>query len=408
MREVAIIGVGMTRFGKWLEKGIKDLVREAAVESIEDAGIEKKDIQAGYVGNSVAGIMTGQEAIRGQVVLSAMGIMGIPVYNSESACASSSVATNLGWLGVASGLYECVLAVGFEKLYDTDKQKSFRAVGTAVDLENYMMFFKQAEEASPSGDKLIAEGAGENRTVFMDMYAFITRRYMERYGWTQEHFAKISVKAHKIGALNPHATYQKTVTLEEVLQSGDVAHPLTKMMCSPICDGASSLVMCSKEFAAKHGRKPIWVVASQVSMGIIGTDPFDTVTRRIAPKAYEQAGIGPEDVDVIEVHDAACPGELVALEELGIMKGEDGPEWVEEGYLELTGKRPVNTSGGLVTKGHPIGATGCGMIYEVVKQLRGEGGARQLPNNPRVGITQNGGGIIGIDGATMAVTILKR
>ena len=407
MRDVAIIGVGMTSFGKFPDKGIKELVREATVESLKDAGIEKKDIEAAYVGNSVAGLMTGQEAIRGQVTLSAMGIMGIPIFTTESACASSSVGLHLGRLAVAAGMYECVLVVGFEKLFDKDKRKTFQALGTAVDLEEYHTYFRQAEEASPSGDKLITDGAGENRSVFMDMYAFITRRYMERYGWTQEHFAKISVKSHQNGVFNPHAMYRKPVSMEEVLQSGDIVYPLTRMMCSPVCDGGSAVVLCSKSFAAKLGKKPIWVAASEVGTGIIGTDPFDTVTRRLAAKAYAAAGVGPEDVDVIEVHDGASVGELIGLVELGILQGEDGGKWVDEGYLEISGRRPVNTSGGLVTKGHPVGATGCGMIYEIVKQLRGEAGERQIQKDVRVGLTQNGGGIIGIDGATMAVHILK-
>ncbi len=239
MEDVAVIGVGMTRFGKLLDKGIKELVREAAEAAIQDAGIDKKDIQAAYVGNAVAGLMTGQEMIRGQVTLTAMGIEGIPIFNVESACASSSSAFHLGWTAVGAGMYDTVLVVGFEKLYDRDKKKSFMALGTAVDLEMCLEYFKRAEARFAKADKILHEGSGEKRSIFMDMYAWMTRRYMEKFGLTQGHFAKLSVKAHKNGALNPHAQYQKAVTLEEVLQSGDVSYPLTRMMCAPIGDGAA-------------------------------------------------------------------------------------------------------------------------------------------------------------------------
>jgi len=407
MNEVAIIGAGMTRFGKFLEKSIKDLVREAVEDALGDAGLEKKDIQAAYVGNAAAGLMTGQEMIRGQVTLSAMGIDGIPVFNVESACASSSSAFHLGWTAVAAGLHDCVLVAGFEKLYDKDKKKSFRALGTAVDIDMFRALLEQKEASQGSGEKIFREGSGEKRSVFMDMYAFYTRQYMDLYGLTQEHFAKLSVKSHKNGALNPHAQYQKEVTLEEVLQSGDVAYPLTRMMCSPIGDGAAALIICSKSMAARHTTAPVWVEASVVGSGKVESDANNKLTPRLAPKVYEAAGIGPEEIDVIEVHDATSPSEIITLIELGICPGEDSPKWIDEGYMETTGKMPTNTSGGLVTKGHPVGATGCGQIYEIVEQLRGRAGKRQV-KDPRIGMTHNGGGIIGLDAASMTLHIFKK
>ncbi|UCD56105.1 MAG: thiolase family protein [Candidatus Hydrogenedentota bacterium] len=407
MRDVAVVGVGMTRFGKFLEKGIKDLVREAVEEAVDDAGIEKKGIEAAYMGNAVAGLMTGQEMIRGQVTLSAMGIEEIPIFNVESACASSSSAFHLGWTAVAAGLYDCVLVAGFEKLYDKDKRKSFQALGTGVDVEMFRAFLEQMEANQRSGEKIIREGSGEKRSVFMDMYAFYTKRYMERYGLTQEHFAKISVKAHKNGAFNPHAQYQKEVSLEEVLQSGDVAYPLTRMMCAPIGDGAAAAVLCAKPRAARYTTTPIWVAASVAGSGMTRAEPDNTLTRRLAPKAYETAGVGPEDVEVIEVHDATSPSEIISLIELTICPGEEAAKWIDEGYLDITGRKPTNPSGGLVTKGHPVGATGCGQIYEIVKQLSGEAGKRQV-RGPRTGMTHNGGGIIGMDAASMTLHIFKR
>jgi len=310
-------------------------------------------------------------------------------------------------MATGAGLYDTVLIVGFEKLYDKDKLKSFGALGTAVDLEMCLEHLKNAEAKLAKGDKIIREGSGETRSIFMDMYSFFTRRYMERYGLTQEHFAKLSVKAHKNGAVNPHAQYQKAVTLEEVLQSGDVSYPLTRMMCSPIGDGAAAAVLTRKRAAARYTTKPVWVAASVVGSGKITNDPEDTLTTRLAPKAYEMAGIGPEEVDVIEVHDATSPGEIMDLIELDICPGEEAPKWIDEGYLEIDGTKPSNPSGGLVTKGHPIGATGLGQIHEIVKQLRGESGKRQV-NDPKIGMTHNGGGIIGIDGASMTLHVFKK
>jgi acetyl-CoA acetyltransferase len=407
MQEVAVVGVGMTPFGKFPEKGIKDLVREAVQGALRDAGIDGKLVQAAYVGNAVAGLMTGQEMIRGQVTLSAMGIQGIPIFNVESACASSSSAFHLAYTAVAGGLFDCVLVVGFEKLYDPNKRKSFQALGTAVDLERFLDYFSGVEKAIGTADRILREGSGEKRSVFMDMYAFLARRYMQRYGLTQEHFARLSVKAHKNGSLNPHAQYQKPVTLDEVLQSGDVSFPLTRMMCAPIGDGAAAAVLCSKSWTSRLQANPVWVAASVVGSGVIGTDPDDTLTRRLAPKAYETAGIAPQDIDVIEVHDATSPAEIMDLIDLDICPGPDAPKWIEEGWLEIDGKMPSNPSGGLVTKGHPIGATGCAQIYEVVRQLRGEAGPRQV-QGARVGMTHNGGGILGIDAAAMALHVFKR
>jgi acetyl-CoA acetyltransferase len=403
MRDVAVAGVGMTRFGKLPDKGIKDLVKEAAQAAIQDAGMGIKDIEAAYVGNAAAGLMTGQEMIRAQVTLSAMGIEAIPMYNVENACASSSTAFHLAWMAVAAGVYECALVVGFEKLFDEDKQKSFRALGAAVDVELFKIFLQ-----NPGSTKIFGKGSGEKRSVFMDMYAFYTKAFMERFGLTQKHFAKIAVKSHKNGANNPHAQYQNPVTIEEVLNSGDVSFPLTRMMCSPIGDGAAAAVVCSKKMASRFTTTPVWVAASVVGSGKLSSASMDdNITARTKNKVFEMAGIGPEDIDVIEVHDATSPSEIIDLIDLGICPGEEAAKWIDEGYLEIDGKMPSNPSGGLATKGHPIGATGCGQIYEIVNQLRGTAGKRQV-KGPKIGMTHNGGGILGLDGAAMALHIFKR
>jgi acetyl-CoA acetyltransferase len=407
MRDVAIIGAGMTRFGKFPDKGIKELVSESVREAINDAGIEKSDIEAAYVGSAAPGIMTGQEQIKAQVTLSAMGIEEIPMYNVENACASSSSALNLGWTAVAAGIHDCVLVVGFEKLFDKDKLKSFMALGTAVDIQNVEQFLKDLQKKYGFSEGILGEGSGKNRSIFMDMYAYYTKLYMEKTGLTQEHFAKIAVKSHKNGAHNPHAQYQKEVTLEEVLRSGDVAYPLTRMMCAPIGDGGAAVIICSKEKAARYTSKPVWIEGSIVGSGKLSMDLGDTLTKRLAPKVFEMAGIGPEDVDVIEVHDATSPSEIITLIELGICPLDEATRWVDEGYLEVEGETPTNTSGGLASKGHPIGATGLGQVYEIVHQLRGSAGKRQV-QEPKVGMTHNGGGILGVDAAAMALHIFKR
>jgi acetyl-CoA acetyltransferase len=406
MREVAIVGAGMIKFGKYPEKGIKDLVRESVESTLADASIGSDTIEAAYVGSAAPGIMTGQEQIKAQVTLSAMGIDSIPMYNIENACASSSSAFHLAWTAVGAGLYDCALVVGFEKLYDPDKMKSFMALGTAVDIEMAMTHLENFQKKHGEKDSIISADSGKSKSIFMDMYAYYTKIYMEAYGLTQEHFAKISVKSHKNGALNPYAMYQKEVSLEEVLNSGEVSYPLTRMMCSPVCDGAAAAIICSKKKAAQFSTKPIWVEGSVIGSGKISDDLGDTLTKRLAPKIYEAAGVGPEDIDVIEVHDATSPSEIITLIELGICPGEDAPKWIDEGYLEVNGKNPSNTSGGLASKGHPIGATGMGQIHEIVQQLRGTAGKRQI-KDPKIGMTHNGGGILGVDAAAMALHIFK-
>ncbi len=411
MRDVAVVGVGMTRFGRYPDKGIKDLVREATEIALEDSGVPKGDLEAAFVGNAAAGLMTGQEMIRAQVTLSPMGIDGIPMYNVENACASSSTAFHQAWTAVGAGLYDCALVVGFEKLYSEDKMKSFMALGAAVDAEMLQAIINDPASVSKylplPVEELFGEGAGQNRSIFMDMYAYYTRSLMDRYGLTQDHFAQLAVKSHQNGAKNPNAQYQKAVSLEEVLASGDVTFPLTRMMCSPVGDGSAAAVICSKEMAKRFTTKPIWVQGSVIGSGKPkNVDPDGGITRRIGPKAFEAAGVGPEDIDVIEVHDATSPSEIATLIDLGICKGEDAVQWIEDGKMEINGSNPCNPSGGLQTKGHPIGATGMAQIYEIVNQLRGKVKDRQV-KDPKIGMTHNGGGILGLDAAAMALHVFK-
>jgi acetyl-CoA acetyltransferase len=406
MREVVVLGVGMTRFGKFLDRGIKDLSREAVENTLVHAGIDRKEVEAAYVSSSMAGLMTGQESIRGQVWLRPLGIEGIPIFNVENACASASSAFHLGWLSVAAGLYDCVLALGAEKLYDRDKMKSFMALGTAVDIEEVGKIVELIEAEGLGG--VSSEGSGENRSIFMDFYAALARYYMREYGARPEHFGKLAVKSHYNGSLNPHAQYRERVTLDEVMNSPSVAFPLTRLMCAPISDGAAAAIICSEEFARSRTDKPVYVAATVNQSGISGV-PLggEGIVRRMVPLAYEQAGIGPGDLDVVEVHDATSVSEYGFMEDLGVCGPGEAKDWIDRGWTEIGGKVAFNTSGGLVTKGHPVGATGLGMIAEVVWQLRGEAGERQVAD-PRVGLTLNGGGVLGTEPAAMSIHIFKR
>ncbi len=397
MRQVAVVGAGMTRFGKHQDRSMKDLAREAVEHALRTAGIEKETIEAAAVGNAVAGLITGQECIRGQVVLREMGIGGIPVINTENACASSSTAFHLAWLYVASGMYDTVLAVGMEKLFHPDKKRTFEAIGSAIDLELADEFARQM-----SGEQ--AAGAGESRSVFMDYYANLARAHMARYGTTREQFARIAAKNHTNGSLNPHAQFQTPRTMEDILAAPLIAEPLTRMMCSPIGDGAAAVVITTVEKARQLTAKPVFVRASIVSSSEEHTADAPGIVTKAAQKAYKMAGIGPEEVHVVEVHDATAPAELIVYEELGLCRAGEGGKLIDDGVTKLGGRVPVNPSGGLLAKGHPVGATGVAQISEIFWQLRGEAGKRQVPG-AKVGLTENGGGVLGNENAVASVHI---
>ena len=407
MRDVAIVGAGMTRFGKYLDRSMKDLARESVEDALQTAGIEARAIEAAVVGNAMAGLITGQECIRGQVVLREMGIGGIPVVNTENACASSATAFHVAWLYVASGMYDTVLALGMEKLYHQEKSRSFQAIGSAVDVElmqQIMAHMKAAQAAKSSAGP--GSEPGKSRSMFMDFYASFARAHMQQYGTTKEQFAKIAVKNHYNGSLNPHAQYRERCTLKEVLESPVVAEPLTRLMCSPIGDGAAAVVLTAKDRAARFTNKPVLVRASALGSGQDPEEGVPGITTRVARRAYEMAGIGPEDVNVAEVHDASAPAELVIYEELGFCKPGEGGKLIDDGVTELTGRLPVNPSGGLLAKGHPVGATGVAQICEVFWQLRGEAGDRQVAK-PKVGLTENGGGMVRNEAAALSVHVLS-
>jgi acetyl-CoA acetyltransferase len=390
MRDVFVAGAAMTRFGKHIDSTIRSLAEEATRGALADAGVGPADVGMTFFANAAAGTLTGQEMIRGQVALRHTGLLGNPIVNVENACASASTAMSLACMAVGSGAVEVALAVGAEKMTLPDKAKSLGAIATAVDL------FEMDPTPSGSG------------SFFMDFYAATTRAYMERSGARVEELAEVAVKNHRHGALNPRAQYRNEVTAAEVLASRVISWPLTLLMCSPIGDGAAAVVVASEEYArrAGAGATPVRVRASVLVSGTDRGAGEAAGVERAAQRAYEQAGIGPDDLDVVELHDAAAPAELILYEELGFCAPGDGPKLLASGDTALGGRMPVNTSGGLLSKGHPIGATGCGQIVELVDQLRGRAGDRQV-ERARVALAQNAGGVLGADFAAMVVTILS-
>lgn len=405
-----VAGIGMTRFGKHLDRGLKSLASEAIEEALRDAGLAAKDLQAAYMANAAAPVITGQVCVPGQVVLRGMGIGRIPVVNVENACASASTAFQQACAMVTLGAYDVVLACGYEKLYHPDKQRTFSAFTGAVDVEDLAAFMDSVRSrmavVSPEAG---VEGAGRERSVFMDIYAASALEHMHKYGTTREQFAAVSVKNSVHGSLNPRAQFSGVLTLPEVLAAREITWPLTLPMCSPVGDGAAAAVVVSERMARRMGLPaPVHVRSTVLHSGWDYTDQdSETVTELAAREAYEAAGVGPQDLSCVELHDASAPAEIFVTEELGLCAPGEGGRFVEEGHTGLGGRVPVNTSGGLLRKGHPIGATGIAQIVELTTQLRGTAGARQVPG-ARLGLAENGGGYIGHDTAAMAVTILGR
>lgn len=415
MGEVYIIGVGMTRFAKHLDRSIKSLTHEAVRAAAEDAGIQLEAIQAAWFSNSSWGYFTGQHSIRGEVALREMGIQKIPITNVENACASASTALNNAVLSIRAGAYECVLAVGAEKMYNEDRAKMFAAFFMGLDVERQeeqMALFAGLGKDLPVPEELMAAGgmAGQDKSVFMDVYGGMARFHMARYGTTQRQLAVISAKNHFHSSMNPYAQYQKEMSVEEVLAGRMVSYPLTVPMCAPVGDGAAAAIVCSGEFLKRlRSVRPVKVRASVLGSGSDRTPEEETqdITFRLSAKAYEMAGLGPEDVDVAEVHDATAFGELHLYEALRFCPLGQGGPFAESGATRLGGKLPVNTSGGLESRGHPIGASGLGQIHELVTQLRGEAGRRQVPG-ARIALAENGGGVIGYEEAAEAIHILEK
>ncbi len=402
-----IAGVGMTRFGKHLDVKLKHLAGESIREALADAGIAASEIEAAYMGNAAAGVIQGQEMIRGQAVLRELGIGRIPVVNVENACATSSTAFNQACAMVTFGAYDAVLVCGYEKLFHQDKMKSFLAFDGAVDTEEPEGLNGALKRLAAEAGEAVDIGSGDkSRSVFMDIYAYMSKAHMKKYGTTREQIATVTAKNSRHGALNPRAQFQTAMTVAEVLAAREIVWPLTLPMCSPIGDGAAALVLVSERKAKAMGlSRRVRVLSSALVSGFDADAEDSSVGTFAVNKAYEAAGVGPKDLSLAEVHDASATSEIVAYEYLGICGKGEGGRLVEDGVTALGGRIPVNASGGLLRKGHPVGATGAAQIVELAEQLWGRSGARQV-QGARVGLAHNGGGMIGTDAAATVVSIL--
>jgi len=406
---VYIIGVAMNKFGKYLERSIKDLTGESLKQVLKDAELGPEAIQAAWFSNTGWGMHDFQHCIRGQVALSAHGLDKIPITNVENACASASTALQGAWTAIKAGLYDCALAIGTEKVYSEDRKLMMQGFisGTDVEITNqYIEQLKQTArekaEASEGPDQKDKKKGGHS--VFMDFYAMGARKHMKAYGSTRRQLAVIAAKAHNNSTLNPLAQYTFPQSVEQVLADYEVAYPLTRAMCSPVGDGTAAAILCSEKFLRAHSASR--AVRVRASILRSGSWTENTISERAAKPAYEMAGVGPEDIHVAEVHDATAFGELYQTEKLGFCPEGEGGLFAESGATALGGKLPVNTSGGLLSRGHPIGASGLAQIYELVTQLRGEAGKRQV-RDPKIALAENGGGTIGVGEAAMCIHILE-
>jgi len=383
MREVAVIGVGMNKWGEHWEKSLRHVFTEAALLALDDAGVDK--IDSLIVGCMSSGLFVGQEHLS-SLLADYLGQVPVPAARVESACASGGLALRTGWIEVASGMSDVVLVGGVEKMTDVCGHEATYALGTAADQE-YECY---------------------HGITFPGLYALIARAHMEKYGTTREQLAMVAVKNHDNGSLNPLAQYPFKVSVEAVLSSVMVADPLRILDCSPITDGAAALILCPVETAKKLKKPVVKITASGMATDAIALSSRREITwiestYQAAKRAYAMAGKKPEDIDVVEVHDCFTIAEICVMEALGLVEKGKGGKAVEDGLTSLHGKIPINTSGGLKAKGHPVGATGVAQAIEIVKQLREEAGPRQV-KGARVGLTQNMGG----SGGSSIVHIFER
>jgi acetyl-CoA acetyltransferase len=415
MNDVYVIGVYSTVFKKWPERSYRDLVREAYLGVLDDVGWDNGDeIEFAYFGN--CGMHhVGQSSIRGQVcfiplVREKLFPERVPMINVEGACATGSMALHCGYKDILAGQSQAVLALGAEKLFfPEDPLAMLQAFEAGLDnftKEETIAEYKRAAE-------LMGEtfDTGTDRTIFMDTYSVQARYHMWKHGTTAEQIATGAAKNHNYGALNPKAQYRFEQTVEQVLNDRMISPPLTRAMCAPIGDGAAAAILCSKDFLknlpSKIQNRAVKVGASILTGGKYRDLDEPSLSKVAADRAYRATGIGPNDINLAEVHDATSFCEIFQAEMLGFCPIGQGGKLVESGETGPGGKIPINTSGGLVSKGHPVGATGLSMIYELATQLRNEAGPRQVPN-AEFAIQENGGGVIGFEEAACSVIILGK
>jgi acetyl-CoA acyltransferase len=411
MRETFIVGVAMTPFGRFPDTPLSKLAARAVAEALADAGAAPAQAEAIVFANATQGALEGQHGIRGQAALDGSGFGNAPVINVENACASASTALNLAHVLVGSEAHDCVLAIGAEKMVTPDPAKSMAAFEGSWDLSRRQETIDDLLAMGRGATPPMGAEANEPHSVFMDVYAAFCRHHMGKFGTTQRQMAAVSAKNHGHSVHNARSQYRRSFSAEEVLAARLIVWPLTLPMCSPISDGAAAALVCSRAFAEKLGALPRAVrIRASVLMSGDHRDPDrldDHVARKASRRAYETAGLGPVDIDVVECHDATAFGEILQSEMLGFFDFGDGGPVAERGETRLGGRIPFNPSGGLESKGHPIGATGLGQVFELVGQLRSEAGPRQV-ENARIALAENGGGLRGVEEAAVAITILER
>lgn len=415
MEDIYIIGTSSTRFQKWPDKSYKDLTREAYLEVLQDAGLDDGGpIESAWFGN--CGMWTDQQgSIRGQVCFTPLVREGlfperVPMINVEGGCATASMALNGAWKDIASGQADVSLAIGVEKtFFPDDPSKTVALYDGGIDRFDQDEWLNYYEAAGNAAGKSFEPGP--DRTIFMDTYAMQASYHMKKYGTTQRQIAASAAKNHSNGARNPKAQYSFELTVDQVMEDRPISYPLTRAMCAPIGDGAAAAIVCSarhlKTLPKEVQERAVKIAATTLSGGKYRSLDEPGLSRTAAQKAYKMAGLSPSDIDVAEVHDATSFCEIYQCEMMGFAEDGKGGELVESGGTAIGGKIPVNASGGLVSKGHPVGATGLSMIDELATQLRGDAGDRQVQGARRA-LAENGGGVIGFDEAACSVIILEK
>ena len=408
MSEYYVCGVGITPFGRHQEQTVKTLTALAVQNALADAELVVEDIEAAYFSSSTVSYLQGQNFVPGQIALRRLGFEAIPMFNVENACASGSSAFHLALQSLQAGAHDIVLAVGAEKMCIEDKARMFSVFDSGWDIETVpanreaLLRLGEGIEAPPGS---VSE---KPYSVFMDVYAAFCRQHMREFGTTQRQIASICAKNHQHSVHNPNAQFREAYSVDEVMAAPPITYPLTLPMCAPTTDGAAAVVLCSRSGLRKlaSSSRAVRILASVVQTGSNRgeSDYRQHLTAVAARRLYEAAGVGPDAVDVAEVHDATAMGEVIQAENLQLVPfGEAGPA-AESGEFTLGGRLPINPSGGLESRGHPISATGLAQIHELVTQLRGEAGARQV-SGARIGVQENGGGLFGIEEAVAVLNL---
>lgn len=405
-RDVYIAGIGMTPFGRHLGKSHDDLTRAAVLDALRDSGLPPQRLQLSVYANVIQGFFSGEMSIPGEYALRPLGIEGVTALNVEAACASSTIALHVACNYIRAGIVDAAVVVGVEKLYTEDREKKFAVFRQERDIMEAFRYLDRTKALlapAPEGVET------PSKNIMMDAYAAQARLHMATYGTTQEQIAAVAAKNHGHSQFNTLSQYQNAMTVEEVLSAPCVAWPLTNPMCAPISDGAAAAILCAGDLLKSIPRRKSVQIKAAYSMTGSEREPEryeDHVTRKAATRIFDMAGIGPGDIDVAEVHDASSSGEIIQTEALGFcLPGRGGPDALR-GQTKLGGRIPVNVSGGLVSKGHPLGATGLGQVFELVTQLRGEAGKRQV-TGARLALAENSGGFYGVEDGMSAITVLE-